>query len=49
MLDDVRNSTAVASASAAVQEPTETPALDPTRRGEATREFEAFLHSRIVG
>jgi len=31
-----------------VQEP-ETPALDATRRGEDTREFEAFLRSRIVG
>jgi len=49
MSDDIRNSTAVANASAAVQELTETAALDPTRRGEATREFEAFLRSRIVG
>jgi ATP-dependent Clp protease ATP-binding subunit ClpB len=32
-----------------VQEPGDVRALDPTRHGEATREFEAFLRSRIVG
>jgi len=38
-----------ANASAAVQEPDNIESLDATRRGEATREVEAFLRSRIVG
>ncbi len=37
------------SAASAVQEPTSFPDLDPTRHGEATREFESYLRSRIVG
>jgi len=37
------------SASAAVQEPSDLQSLDATQRGEATREVEAFLRSRIVG
>jgi ATP-dependent Clp protease ATP-binding subunit ClpB len=36
-------------AAGAVQERLETSALDTTRHGEDTREFEAFLRSRIVG
>jgi ATP-dependent Clp protease ATP-binding subunit ClpA len=36
-------------AGSAVQEPVEARALDATRRGEDTREFEAFLRSKIVG
>ena len=48
MLDDV-TSPAVPSAAFAVQEPPQSPDLDPTRHGEATRDFEAFLRNRIVG
>lgn len=48
MLDDVPKPT-VPSAAFAVQEPPPSPDLDPTRHGEATREFESFLRSRIVG
>ena len=35
--------------SAALQDPAEVQSLDATRRGEATRDVEAFLRSRIVG
>jgi ATP-dependent Clp protease ATP-binding subunit ClpA len=38
-----------ANASAAVQESDDIESLDASRRGEATREVEAFLRSRIVG
>jgi ATP-dependent Clp protease ATP-binding subunit ClpA len=48
MLDDAPKPT-VTSAASAVQEPPKSPDLDPTRHGEATQEFEAFLRSRIVG
>lgn len=37
------------SASTSLKEITEGQALDATRHGEATREFEAFLRSRVVG
>ncbi len=48
MLDDVPKPGAPSAASA-VQEPTQPADLDATRHGEATREFEAYLRSRIVG
>jgi ATP-dependent Clp protease ATP-binding subunit ClpB len=48
MFSDVSKPTTPAAASA-VQDPPQPRDLDPTRRGEATREFEAFLRSRIVG
>ena len=33
----------------AVQEVVPPPDLDPTRHGEATRDFEGFLRNRVVG
>jgi ATP-dependent Clp protease ATP-binding subunit ClpA len=50
MLDDVTKPSLASNAGTAVQEPPRpSPDLDPTRHGEATRDFEAFLHSHIVG
>ena len=48
MLDDAPKPT-VSSSASAVQDPPKSPDLDPNRHGEATQEFESFLHSRIVG
>ena len=46
MLNEVLKSALAASTESAVQEVTD---LDPSRHGDATRDFEAFLRSRIVG
>ena len=48
MLNDTAKPIA-ASFGAAVEESAPSEDLDPTRRGDATRAFEAFLRSRIVG
>src|SRR5512142_1192029 len=45
MPDNLPNSAAAAQA----EERTEVVALDPSRHGQATGEFEAFLRSKIVG
>jgi len=49
MHNEVTKSQVAAESSVCVQESARVGALDPTRRGEATREFEAFLRARIVG
>ena len=49
MFDDLAKSLTASPSGAAVQEVSAIRDLDPTRHGEATREFEAFLRARIVG
>lgn len=49
MLDDVAKPSLAPNSGTAVQEVAPSGDLDPTRHGEATRDFEAFLRSRIVG
>jgi ATP-dependent Clp protease ATP-binding subunit ClpB len=48
MLKELTQSLSVTASGTSVQE-LDTSPLDPTRHGEATREFEAFLRRRIVG
>jgi ATP-dependent Clp protease ATP-binding subunit ClpB len=49
MFDDLRKPSFVPDSTTAVQESPPRADLDPTRHGEVTRDFELFLHSRIVG
>ncbi len=49
MVNETANASVLPGAGAGLQEPDSSGDLDPTRRGEATRAFEDFLRSRIVG
>ena len=49
MLDDVAKASLATNSGTSVQEVAPSGDLDPSRHGEATRDFEVFLRNRIVG